>query len=180
MVLSPRTRTTLRWTGIVLGVLVAAILLTLALVDWNALRGPIERFASAKSGRVVRIAHLDVDVWSWTPKVTVEGLSLGNAPWEPAKPMAQIQKLHVQLALLPLLKGDVVLPRVELIRPNVDLHRDKQGRANWTFESKRPTDAPAGPPPDLPTVREFLIEGEATRRARRYPSSRGQWHDRGA
>ncbi len=109
MTLSPRARTTLRWTGIGLGVGVAAILLTLALVDWNSLKGPIERFATAKSGRTVRIAgNLDVDVWTWTPKVTVEGLTLGNPPWEPAKPMAQIEKLHVQLALLPLLKGDIV------------------------------------------------------------------------
>jgi uncharacterized protein involved in outer membrane biogenesis len=159
MRLSPRTRTTLRWTGIVLGVLVAAILLTLALVDWNSLKGPIERFASAKSGRVVRIGNLDVDVWTWTPKVTVERLTLGNVPWEPAKPMAQIEKLHVQLALLPLFKGDIVLPRVELTQPNVDLHRDGQGRANWTFESQRPTNEPAGRPPDLPTVREFIIQG---------------------
>ena len=159
MSLSPRTRTTLRWTGIVFGVLVAAIVLTLALLDWNTLRGPIERFASAKSGREVRIGNLDVDVWTWTPKVTVERLTLGNPPWEAAKPMAQIEKLHVQLKLLPLLKGDVILPRVELIHPNVYLHRDEQGRANWTFESKRPTNAPAGPPPDLPTVRDFLIDG---------------------
>ncbi len=159
MSLSPRARTTLRWTGIVFGVLVAAILLTLALVDWNSLEGPIERFASEKSGRVVRIGNLDVDVWTWTPKVTVERLTLGNPPWEAAKPMAQIEKLHVQLKLLPLLKGDVILPRVELIHPNVYLHRDLQGRANWTFESKRPTNAPAGPPPDLPTVRDFLIQG---------------------
>ena len=160
MAASPRTRKALAWTGIVLGVLVAAILLTLALVDWNALKGPIERFASARSGRAVSIAgKLDVHLWSWTPSVSIEGLAIGNPPWETAKPMAQIERLQVQLKLLPLLRGDVILPRVELIHPEVYLHRDRSGRANWTFESKRPTNAPAGRPPKLPVVRDFLIQG---------------------
>ncbi len=156
---SPRARKALAWTGIVLGVLIAAIVLTLALTDWNALKGPIERFASARSGRTVSIAgNLDVHIWSWTPSASIEGLSVGNPPWEAGKPMAEVERLQVQLKLLPLLKGDVILPRVELIRPRVYLHRDASGRANWAFESKRPTNAPARPPPKLPVVRDFLIQ----------------------
>jgi hypothetical protein len=159
MISSQRARRALAWTGIVLGVLIGAVLLTLALIDWNALKGPIERAASARSGRTVSIAgNLDVHVWSWTPSASIEGLTIGNPPWETGKPMAQVERLQVQLKLLPLLKGDVILPRVELIRPRVYLHRDASGRANWTFESKRPTDAPAGPPPKLPVVRDFLIQ----------------------
>jgi AsmA family protein len=158
MQISPRARAALRWTGIVLGVVVALLLLTLALVDWSSLKGPIERFASERSGRPVSIAgNLNVRVWSWTPSATVEGLTIGSAPWE-KRPMARIERMTVQLKLLPLLKGEVILPRVELIRPNVYLHRDAAGRGNWTFESQRPTNEPEGPPPDLPTVRDFLIQ----------------------
>src|SRR5690349_423697 len=134
MNLSRRTRLTLAWTGVTLGVLVGAALLALALVDWNAMRGPIERMASARSGRTVKIAgNLDVHVWSWTPSFTVSGLTVGNPPWEAAKPMAQIERLQVQMKLLPLLKGAVILPRVEVIHPKVYLHREASGRANWTF-----------------------------------------------
>jgi AsmA family protein len=159
MALTPRTRAALRWTGIVVGVIVALLLLTLALIDWSSLKGPIERYASERSGRQVSIAgDLDVRVWSWTPSATVEGLTIGSAPWDKSRPMAQIERVTVQLKLLPLLKGEVILPRVDLIRPRVYLHRDVSGRANWTFESQRPTNAPAGPPPDLPTVRDFLIQ----------------------
>lgn len=164
MSLSPRARKALAWTGVALGVLIAALLLTLALIDWNSLKGPIERMASARSGRAVSIAgKLDVHLWSWTPSFSVEGLTIGNPPWEAARPMAQVERLQVQLKLLPLLKGDVILPRVEVIRPSVYLHRDASGRANWTFESQRPSNAPAGPPPKLPVVRDFLIQdGELT------------------
>ena len=160
MNLSRRTRLTLAWTGVTLGVLVGAALLALALVDWNAMKGPIERLASARSGRTVKIAgDLDVHVWSWTPSFTVSGLTVGNPPWEAAKPMAQIERLHVQMKLLPLLKGDVILPRVEVIHPKVYLHRDADGRANWTFANTAPTNEPAKPPPKLPVVRDFLIDG---------------------
>jgi uncharacterized protein involved in outer membrane biogenesis len=89
----------------------------------------------------------------------VEGITLGNPPWEAQRPMARVEKVHAELKLLPLFVGDVILPRVQIIHPQIYLHRDTSGRANWTFENKRPTNAPAGPPPDLPAVRDFLIDG---------------------
>ena len=151
--------------GVTLGVLVVAMLLVLLFADWNALKPTIERFASSASGRTVRIAgNLEVHPWSWTPRAAVHGLTVGNprnmpgVAGETAKPMLQVERLAVQIKLLPLLKGDVILPRVEVIRPDVYLHRDTEGRANWTFASTKPTDAKASPPPKLPVVRDFLIQ----------------------
>jgi uncharacterized protein involved in outer membrane biogenesis len=133
--------------------------LALALIDWNSMKGPLERFATTKSGRTVKISGpLEVHVWSLTPKASMQGLTIGNPPWEPAKPMVKIERLNVQLKLLPLLKGDVILPRVEIVRPDVYLHREASGRANWTFENTKPTNAKADEPPNLPVVRDFLIE----------------------
>lgn len=164
--LSPKWQAALKWTGIGLAGLVALLLLVLAFADWNQLKGPIERMASARSGRPVKIeGSLDVHIWSLTPWASVEGLVVGNPPWEADRPMLQIDKLNVQMKLLPLLIGDVILPRVELVRPDVYLHRDSKGRANWTFENTRPSNAPAGKPPKLPVVRNFLIqEGRLTMR----------------
>ena len=170
MVLSSKSRatlrTTLKWTGIVLGSVVVLVLLTLALLDWNVLKGPIERTASARSGRTVKIdGPLEVHVWSWTPRAALAGLTVGGPPWDASRPMLHVDRLNVQMKLLPLLKGDVILPRVELIHPIVYLHRDPSGRANWTFESTRPSNAPAGKPPKLPVVRDFLIQsGQLTMR----------------
>lgn len=160
MNLSRRTRHVLAWTGVTLGVLIGAVLLALVLIDWNAMKGPIERMASARSGRTVKIAgDIDVRPWSWTPSFAVSGLTIGNPPWERSKPMARIERLQVQIKLLPLLKGEVILPRVEIIRPQIYLHREASGRANWTFENTTPSNEPQGPPPHLPVVRDFLIDG---------------------
>lgn len=152
-------KTTLRWIGIGVGGLILVLVLVLAFMDWNWFKHPIERVASAKSGRTVTIAgDLNVHIWSWTPTVVINGLTLGNPPWEPNRPMAKIERLEVRLKLLPLLKGDVILPRVALLRPDVYLHQDKSGRANWTFENQAPTNAPASKPTKLPAIRDLLIE----------------------
>ena len=149
----------MKWTAIGLAGIVVVLFLILALVDWNRLKGPIERVASARSGRTVKIeGPLDVRIWSLSPSASVAGLVVGNPPWEAPRPMLRIEQLNVQVKLLPLLIGDVILPRVELIRPEVYLHRDKSGRANWTFENTRPSNAPADRPAKLPVVRDFLIE----------------------
>jgi uncharacterized protein involved in outer membrane biogenesis len=61
-------RKTLKITGIALASLVVIVLLILALFDWNTLKHPLERMASAETGRTVSIGgKLDVHIWSWTP-----------------------------------------------------------------------------------------------------------------
>ena len=149
----------LRWTGFVLASLIVILLLTLALVDWNWLKHPIERMASARSGRTVKISgNLDVHLWSWTPTVTIGGLTIGNPPWEVDRPMATVERIELRIKLLPLFVGDVILPRVALFAPDVYLHQEKGGRANWTFENKAPTNAPASRPTKLPAVQDLLIQ----------------------
>jgi AsmA family protein len=155
---APRGLTFLRWTGIVIAALIVVVILVLAFMDWNLLKHPIERVASTKSGRTVTISGpLHVNVWSWKPSADVSGLVLGNPPWEAARPMVKVDKVHVEFKWLPLFVGRLILPRVEIDHPQVYLHRDAQGRANWTFESKKPTNEKAAPPPRLPVIRDFLI-----------------------
>jgi uncharacterized protein involved in outer membrane biogenesis len=152
-------KNSLRWTGISVGSLLLIVVVVLAFMDWNLLKHPIERIASAKSGRTVSIAgDLSVHIWSWTPTVTLNGLTLGNPSWEPNSPMAKIERLEIHLKLLPLLKGAVILPRVAIVKPDVYLHQEKSGRANWTFENQAPTNAPASKPTKLPVIRDLLIE----------------------
>ena len=54
-------RKSLKITGSVLGILIVIVLVILAVFDWNTLKHPLERIASAKTGRTVSIAgKLDV------------------------------------------------------------------------------------------------------------------------
>src|SRR5450432_1327436 len=72
----------LRWTGTVIMAFLAAALIMLFFLDWNQLRGPIGRYASARAGREVRIdGDLKVDLFRWQPHVEVGGLYIGNPAW---------------------------------------------------------------------------------------------------
>jgi AsmA family protein len=150
----------LAWVGGVLGGLIVVILITLALMNWDAMKGPIERVASTATGRKVAIAgHLEVHPFSWSPRISAENLTVGNPAWEQgAPPLLRVEKLELQLQLSSLLRRNLVLPKLQLIHPQVYLHRDLQGRANWTFENQKPTNAPAGPPTKVPAVRDLLID----------------------
>jgi AsmA family protein len=155
-----RSRIWLRAVSLVTGGLIVLLLLSTVFMDWNWFKHPIERVASAKFGRSVILGgDLQVHLWSWTPTVTLNQVTLGNPTWERAgRPMARIQRAEFHLQLLPLLKGDVILPRVALFKPDIYLHQDTSGRANWTFENKAPTKATASGPIRLPVMRDLLIE----------------------
>jgi uncharacterized protein involved in outer membrane biogenesis len=138
---------------------VAFLVLALSVMDWNWLKHPLERAASVRFGRTVRIhGPLHVRLWSRTPTVTLEGLSVGNPPWEPRPAMLEVQRVQVQLSASQLLRGHLVLRRVELVQPQLYLHQEKSGRANWTSANNAPSEAPNSPPSRLPAVQDLRIE----------------------
>lgn len=150
-------KTALKWTGIVLGVLIVAIILFAAFFDWNMLRGPIARQASAATGRTVRIDRdLKVHLLSWTPSATINGLKIGNPDWAGKENMAEVKGITVSVKLLPLLKGDVILPVLEIQQPRIYLVRQESGRANWDFGKK---DKKESKPTKLPAIRRFIVDG---------------------
>jgi uncharacterized protein involved in outer membrane biogenesis len=140
--------------------IVAALVLVLAMIDWNAMRGPVSRHLSARLDRDVRIdGDLDVSLFSWTPRATVNGLVVQQPGWVKeqngkADTFAEIERLVVSVDLLELLTGDIVLPELFITRPDFRLIRDASGRANWEADPDAPDVAPR-----LPPIRHFVIEG---------------------
>jgi AsmA family protein len=147
------------YVGVSAALLVIVLALVLASMDWNLFKGPIARYASARSGRMVTIAGpLQVKLWSLTPTITVNGLTIGNPPWEPSRPLARIERLQVQIEATSLLHGHLILRHVEVIRPELYLHQERSGRANWTFENNAPSKTRAAGPTQLPVLKDLVIE----------------------
>lgn len=143
--------------------LFAALIAFLVIFDWNWLRGPIGSLASTQLNRKVQIVgDLRVHPWSLSPKVEALDVRIGQPDWalkaEPGlPPMARVDRLAVQFKLLPLFKGDVILPLLAVDRPDVRLIRDAKGQANWTFGSKSASSKPL----KLPAIQHFIIhEGQ--------------------
>lgn len=151
-----RHRRALAGTGGVIAVVLGAFVLFLAFFDWNYLRGPISRFASMKTGREIAIlGDLDVNALSLQPSATVRKIRIGNPAWAGKAPMAEVERLDVQIKVLPLLLGRVDLVRLELDQPDATLVRDRQGRSNWDFSNGKKKDEK---PFRMPPVRRFVID----------------------
>ncbi len=134
-----------------------ALIVFLVLFRWNWLRGPLAHTISARIHRPVTITgNLEVHPWSWSPRATINGLVIGNAPWAGPDPLAILPRLTVQVKILPLLTGRVVLPLVEADQPRAALARDALGRANWVFNPKAPPR-----PLKLPVINNLVIRGGA-------------------
>lgn len=148
----PPRRFGLFW--IILALCIGLLIAFVALFDWNWMRGPVARYLSRHSGREVHIAHLNVRLLSFTPRATVDGLTVSNPDWAPKGETADIPRLSVEAKLLPLFIGQLVLPRVVVEKPEISLLRDAQGRATWEFGTSARENAK---PIALPPIQNFLI-----------------------
>lgn len=151
--LTPPSKKALGWTGGVLAVLAVAIAILVLIWDWNWFRGPLERIASARMHREVTIAgDLDVNLWSWRPSATVDGISIANPAWAGQGKMGVIDRLRVRVRLVPLLWGKADIRVLVVERPNFSLLADAKGRKNWDF-----SDGWVKAPMNLPPIQRFII-----------------------
>lgn len=152
-----------QWFGIAFGSSIAVLLLVLFTLDWNTMRGPVSRFASARLGREVHIdGNLRVHLFSWEPWMKAERVRVANPRWLPNSQMGQLDRITIQVRLWSLLFGPTIYPLVEVDRPDVALVRDSTGRANWKF-SATPDNNPTAL--DLPPITRFVInDGHVTLR----------------
>lgn len=144
-----------RLAGGLFALLVVAIIVFLLLFQWNWLRGPIGRLASARLDREVRlVGDLDVRLLTWTPTATINDLRIADAPWRRARePMVRIDRLTVATRWRSLIVGRVEFPLIQADRPVVNLLRDGQGRANWNFRNEPDT----GEASRIPPIQNLLI-----------------------
>ena len=141
------------WSAAIAGLIVLAIMLFLVLFDWNHLRGPIGRWASAAYDRDISIdGDLDVRLFSWTPSVAVEGLRIGGPPWADDEDTARITRFEASARLTRLLARRLELTRAVVIEPEIVLIVDEDGRKSWVFDESGPDE-----PTDLPLIERLLI-----------------------
>lgn len=123
-----------------------AVLVAVSMVDANKFRAPLARFIAARTGRYIRIdGSLKAHLLSLTPRLIAERVAIGNPPWMPPGPTAEIGTLSLSVELLPLFSRAFVIQRLELEAATLHLVRDSEGRANWQAHEPGKT-PPKGPP----------------------------------
>jgi uncharacterized protein involved in outer membrane biogenesis len=118
------------------GVIAAAILLVIALVvvffPWNAMRGPIGKYVSARLDRTVTIGALDVD-FGRRIRIDAQSVTVANVAWSATQPMIDAGRMVISFTWGGLFTG--VPARIRLEDTRALLERDAQGRDNWHFGS---------------------------------------------
>lgn len=124
--------------------LFVALLLFVNLVDVDRYKKPIEKQVSKVLGRKLVIeGDSDLKIFLH-PRVVLQGVRLQNAPWGSRPDMVDVQKVELQVALIPLLRGELEIEKFYLIEPDILLETDADGQANWAFQVEEPA---AEPPP---------------------------------
>jgi uncharacterized protein involved in outer membrane biogenesis len=120
------------------GVVVLLILLAggviYVFVTSDYVRAQVENHASAAlSGRKTKIGNISVD-WGWTSHFRLDDVQVSNTDWGKADHMFKAERIEADIRLWPLIRGDIVLPRLTLRKPDLALEINDQGESNWSFK----------------------------------------------
>lgn len=105
--------------------------------DMNKYKPLISKIVEEQTGRRFVIngnANLGI---SLIPTLELENVEFANAAWSKNPNMVQLERLDVQVSILPLLKKEVEIYRVILIKPEIFLEVNAAGVANWDFAAQQ-------------------------------------------
>ena len=117
--------------------IVAAGGVFLARFNPNSLKPRIEAAVEKATGRTLALQGPIHLTWSLWPTVALSNVALANPRGFSRPDMATLQRLDVQLAVLPLLHDRIEITRLVLQHPDIRLETDAQGRPNWAFTPQR-------------------------------------------
>ena len=130
----------MRWKwilGISVAVIIAVIVTALIVVasyDFNTFKPRITELAKQYTGRELTLGG-DIELGlSLFPTLVVNDVTFQNASWGTRPQMAQVKRLEVQIALLPIFRGDIHISRLTVVNPEFLIEIDKSGKSNLEFE----------------------------------------------
>jgi hypothetical protein len=144
--------------GIVFAFFLIVLVAAVVVLNTNLLRPTLEHLISSKTGRETKISgNLHTHLLSSAPTLEMNGIAVKNLPWADRPIMFSADQLKVSVSLGRLFRGQIVLPQVSVIKPVINLERDKAGRASWEFGSKTGAPAKTTGPAKIPTILSLTI-----------------------
>jgi uncharacterized protein involved in outer membrane biogenesis len=144
--------------GLVVIVIVVGVVL-LSVQDVNESKDLLTRKVSEETGRELTIAgDFDLSI-SFSPSITADNVTFENAEWGSRPEMLKLGHVEAEVALFPMLGGNIEIKR--LILKDLDLlaETDSGGHGNWEFGEKKPSDESHGDGDGkLPVIEDMRIE----------------------
>ena len=127
--------------GVVGLVVIAGVVVALSF-DPDSLKPRVEAAVKQATGRELTLAGRIRLGLSLRPTLTVSGVSLANPLGFSRPAMATLERLDVKLALIPLLSRRIEIDQLVLVKPDIMLETNAQGRPNWQFTPQSSPNAP--------------------------------------
>lgn len=128
-----RLKIILTGIGLALLALIALAFTVLMATDFNDYRDLVQQRMKAATGRDLVIAgNIDVSM-SLSPRLSAKQVSFRNAAWSDLPQMASLNDIEAEIALLPLLAGQIRIKDVVLRGGQVVVETNKQGVGNWVL-----------------------------------------------
>lgn len=129
-------RKVLYFVLVILLLLFGALAIGPHFINWNQYKPLIQEKAQAYLGRTLKIEGDIKLVILPSPGLSIYDLRLSNAPGAAVPDMIKLREVSASVAFLPLLKKEVIINRLEFIKPEIDLEKFPDGSSNWDFLSK--------------------------------------------
>jgi uncharacterized protein involved in outer membrane biogenesis len=117
---------------VIIIVIVIALLVAPQFIDVNSYHNRIQAELQSKLERPVTLGQLHLSLIPL--KFSADNAAIGDDPrFQTQRPFAQVQKLSVSVALMPLLHKDIQVNSLELDEPKIELIKNAQGV--WNFST---------------------------------------------
>jgi len=136
-----------RWkwmAGIVLGFFAVLFLGTYVFIsqyDVNRLKPEIRKAVRGATGLDLILGGEMTLAMGFSPRLSVERVQFRNPGWDMEKDLARIKTLRLQVALMPLINGELRIKKLVLIEPEIELEIDPNGRWNFQPTAEQPAAA---------------------------------------
>ncbi|MCP3709047.1 AsmA family protein [Paraburkholderia sp. CNPSo 3274] len=134
------------WLVAVVVVLIAVLVVFILTFDWNHAKPYVNEKVTEAIGRPFAIEG-DLKVgwqrppgetgwraWVPWPRFSATQIEIANPDWTKSPHFATLDEIDFEVAVLPLLAHDIVIPAINLVNPSIDVERLVDGRNNWTFK----------------------------------------------
>lgn len=123
------------WLLAMLVVVAALFIGVAAMPNWNWLRGPIAHAVSVKTGRTLRIGG-DLDLaFGWRHvHIRAGHVTFSNPPWATQNNMIDVEKVALDVAILPLFRREIVIDDARLDHTELAFEQSLDGRKNWLLD----------------------------------------------
>jgi hypothetical protein len=141
-------------------VIVTGAGIILASIDTDDLKPRIAAAVMRATGRELTLkGPIRLHLLSLRPSVQLSDVSFANPPGFSRPMMATLQRVDLQLALLPLLRHRIEIETLSLVAPDLLLESDSDDRTNWEFPRHAHPDRGDKPAPDRIGIQDVRIEG---------------------